>query len=478
MDARTVPANGQAHESAKQHRGCSSCGDGCLKPIFATFLGGQDEAENTATTVAGDDEGLDFQVRRSLSTHKGGRRPSVTMMQLHRKTVESSSSSAPKASKNSSNSGDPITRSNITKGMYVTRGPDWKHGNEDGGRDTHPGIGEVWHLEMSSDLATVMWGNGRAYGHYRFGSASDLAEHKGPKESNWTASSSLGSYGASSSLQLVSATCRRNSQAMFSQKNQTAIVLDWDDTLFPSTHLRFTLRLSPRLPLSQQRISPQHRTRAEAVLNECAAHSLELLRAASQVGNMVIVTLARKPWVTDSCAYFYPGVGDFLREHNVKIVYAQESLTESPNVLTKGMSDEELADFWAGVKGSAIARELEEMHTLYAGQSWKNVISIGDSEFERLGTRVAINNYSAGKGLDSGSTQTAEVNGHLYKIRTKTFKMLDGPSAEELMVQVQMLQRWVPYLVALDDSFDADLNDVNDMEAIRKIEDELKIPQE
>lgn len=472
-DARTVPANGQRHESAKP-RGCSSCGEGCLRPIFSAVLG-QDEAEadgRVDTRKSGDDDEFPFALPKSLQANKAGRRPSVSMMELHRKTVEANSASSPRAT---SDKGVPVTRSNISKGMFVTRGPDWKHGIEDAGKDGHPGIGTVLHLETSSDSATVMWGNGFSYGHYRFGSASDLAEHKETRDSNCTASSSLRSFGVSTSdAALFNSSARRNSQAMFAQKNQTAIVLDWDDTLFPSTYLRFTLRLSPRLPLDQQRIPPHQKQRAEAILKECAEHVLELLRAVCQVGNMVIVTLARKPWVTDSCAYFYPGVGELLREKNVKIIYAQESLTESPAALTKGMTDEETGDFWAGVKGRAIAGELEELHNLYEGQSWKNVISIGDSEFERLGTKGAINRYSADRGLDNSNS--ALVNGHVYKVRTKTFKMLDGPSAEELMVQVQMLQRWVPYLVMLDDSFDHDLNDVNDMEAISKIEYELKIP--
>merc|ERR1712187_917981 len=138
------------------------------------------------------------------------------------------------------------------------------------------------------------------------------------------------------------------------------------------------------------------------------------------------------------------------------------------------MSESEVHMFWSNLKGQAIAKALAELHTLYAGQSWKNVISIGDSEFERMGTQGAIQKYVTERGISSTSSPR-EIGGHVYKVRSKTFKMLDSPSAEELMLQIQMIQRWLPFLVSLDDNFDGDLNDVHDLDAISKIEARLKI---
>lgn len=91
-------------------------------------------------------------------------------------------------------------------------------------------------------------------------------------------------------------------------------------------------------------------------------------------------------------------------------------------------SDEEIERFWSSVKGKAIARECNKFYSQYEGQSWKNVISIGDSDFERLGTQNAMENYMRETGIDSDGL--VDVNGHLYKVRTKTFKMLDEPTVE------------------------------------------------
>ncbi|CAE8583384.1 unnamed protein product, partial [Polarella glacialis] len=42
---------------------------------------------------------------------------------------------------------------------------------------------------------------------------------------------------------------RRNSQIDFSSPEQTIIILDWDDTLFPLTYVRTDLHLDPNVAL-------------------------------------------------------------------------------------------------------------------------------------------------------------------------------------------------------------------------------------
>ena len=110
-------------------------------------------------------------------------------------------------------------------------------------------------------------------------------------------------------------------------------------------------------------------------------------------------------------------------------------------------SDEEIERFWSSVKGKAIARECNKFYSQYEGQSWKNVISIGDSDFERLGTQNAMENYMRETGIDSDGL--VDVNGHMYKVRTKTFKMLDEPTVEvghrfepHTNIRKKCLQNW------------------------------------
>merc|ERR1712023_309330 len=106
---------------------------------------------------------------------------------------------------------------------------------------------------------------------------------------------------------------------MYADRRQTVIVLDWDDTLFPSTCARHVLRLVPRLPLDAQRMREEQKAAAREVLTQCASNVEVLLKTANEYGKIVIVTLARKPWVTDSCKFFYPGIGELLERLGVKI---------------------------------------------------------------------------------------------------------------------------------------------------------------
>merc|ERR1712107_838493 len=103
-----------------------------------------------------------------------------------------------------------------------------------------------------------------------------------------------------------------------------------------------------------------------------------------------------------------------------------------------GASSDEALEIWSRIKGRAIAAALSDFYSQYEGQSWKNVISIGDPDFERLGTRSATKNYMVQHGINfesSGSCDTIEVSDHVYKVRTKTVKMIDQPSSQELALE-------------------------------------------
>merc|ERR1712151_1470926 len=109
------------------------------------------------------------------------------------------------------------------------------------------------------------------------------------------------------------------------------------------------------------------------------------------------------------------------------------------------------------MKGKAIGREVSNFYSQYEQQSWKNVISIGDSDFERLGTINVMGEYRKAKGIEdvkeeaykrqnsTGSQNLAEgeIDGHFYRVRTKTFKMLDEPTSDELVIQLHQLNEWL-----------------------------------
>lgn len=347
----------------------------------------------------------------------------------------------------------PVTPDNIAVNLRVQRGPDWQRGQEDGGAGK---VGVILSFDTTKMTAQVLWeGSGKAHSHYQYGKSKELVLYAGSNSTLATAP--LG---------------RRNSQAFFADKAQTLLIFDWDDTLFPTTYVRDDLDLSWNKPLKDQSLTWAEKAEVGKKLDQCAAHVVELLKSACSFGKVVLVTLARAPWVSESCKNFYVSVGRLINQLKVPIVYAQEGIQVDYNK-SQMTSDEEIERFWSAVKGKAIARECRQFYSQYEGQSWKNVISIGDSDFERLGTQSAMEDYMKERGIEQDG-QLVDVGGHMYKVRTKTFKMVDEPTIEELTVEVEMLKAWLPLMVKLDSSFDVNLNNADDPEVLQSIEKTLR----
>lgn len=263
---------------------------------------------------------------------------------------------------------------------------------------------------------------------------------------------------------------RRDSQHEFSMPLQTVIIFDWDDTLFPTTYVRDDLGLCLSKPLRDQEIEPAQKKQIAKNLERCSSHVLHLLTHACRCGKVALVTLAKRGWVLNSCRHFYPAVGEMIEQLDVPIIYAQDGQNVDHAKIRAGPSED--ADrYWSTLKGKAIGAQVKRFYSQYQGQSWKNVLSIGDSDFERVGTQSAIEEYLRQAGvLEAGDGAASEVNGHVYRVRTKTFKMVDQPTIEELTAQVEMIRRWLEPMVKLDRGFDVKLSDLGDQSLLRRIE--------
>eukprot|EP00930_Biecheleria_cincta_P084844 TRINITY_DN74277_c0_g1_i1.p1 TRINITY_DN74277_c0_g1~~TRINITY_DN74277_c0_g1_i1.p1 ORF type:complete len:592 (-),score=129.41 TRINITY_DN74277_c0_g1_i1:118-1893(-) len=347
-----------------------------------------------------------------------------------------------------------VTADNIDVSIRVVRGKDWCWKEEDGGVGS---VGIILSFDKDAMTAQVLWEKScRAHSHYRFGSFRDLV--LAPQAAEEKTMAMIG---------------RRNSQEFFSAKTQTLLIFDWDDTLFPTTYVRDDMDLCWRKPMKDQDASPREKADITKKLDVCAVKVVDLLRSANKLGKLVLVTLARSPWVMESSKNFFPTVGELIKELDIPVVYAQEGIHVDYDKQEMS-SDEEVEKFWSGVKGKAIARECRDFYSQYEGQSWKNVISIGDSDFERLGTQSATEDYMKEIGIEANCSKVVDVNGHMYKIRTKTFKMVDQPTIEELTVELDMLKTWLPLMVKLDSGFDVNLNNADDPHVLRNIEKVLR----
>jgi len=430
--------------------------------------------------------------------------------------------------------GIAVSKKNARVNLLVVRNPKmWSQGDEDGGAGK-PGI--ISSIDEATDTCAVYWyESGQVHDHYKIDKMGQLCKPCGDIPESLGGNDGLASAGMAQCAKEALRTLfggrgkkghqtttpierigRRNSKESYAEKTQTAIIFDWDDTLFPTTFVRHGMGLSIRKHLKDQNLRPEVMSQVRAALTKSAGAVDQLLRLADKRGKVVIVTLAKKPWVTDSCRYFYPGIGELIRRLNIQIVYAQDGQHIEYNKVNM-MAEDQFETFWAEMKGKAIARALSEFYSQYEGQSWKNIISLGDSDFERYGAMAATMQYAVRQGLVSEAdifparkamaTKTPQgavvevgsqlsvsdvkhhinvssgrrmswegtVNGHEFKVRTKTFKMLDDPTVEELMVELRLLQQWLPMMVKLNDSFDVDLNCLDDKTHIDKIENTLRL---
>merc|ERR1719229_2104675 len=121
-------------------------------------------------------------------------------------------------------------------------------------------------------------------------------------------------------------------------------------------------------------------------------------------------------------------------------------------------SDDEREIYWGKLKGRAMLEQAEAFYSQYEGQSWKNILSIGDSTFERYGLLAASSAYMRDMSIvAAGAGKAAPVvwspaqegcwekvqNGHVKKLRAKCCKLVDQPDTEELAVQLEMIGKWL-----------------------------------
>lgn len=208
------------------------------------------------------------------------------------------------------------------------------------------------------------------------------------------------------------------------------IIFDWDDTLFPTRHVTEVVKaLHPKDgPLPSE--SPYHLDlKAHAQIVQSV-----LLSAREVVGRVCIVTLARRPWVENSAAWYLPGL-DFeklFQELEIEIFYAREHITR-PHIYNAQL--EEGVDMFVIAKRNAMLKCLRKLY----GPSTKtmHVISVGDSTVEHLAAKEVL--WCCPQ--EAGSY-------------CKTIKLMSDPSVQNLTEELQVLTSWLQQIVACEKDFD------------------------
>jgi len=283
-----------------------------------------------------------------------------------------------------------------------------------------------------------------------------------------------------------------DSTSRWAEPQQTLIFLDWDNTLFPTSELveRQGLHISEdgqeKTPLEVGAQLQEELARwSEAVHNFLSI-------ACAEGGHCAVVTNSRRPWVDSCLDKFAPHLLDSLRRHDtLRVVYADEveqqqrkhpstssrrrgcggggrcasqcagllRLLSEPDAEERQLRQRDAR--LTAAKLAAMRQEATEFYSRYPGQTWKNILCIGDMQFEHDAVRELASNRSS-------ECPRRE------RLRTKTVLTPRGLSVSELTLQLELASMLLPAYVRFNGSFDLKLAQSDPFSAIATT---LRMPQ-
>lgn len=198
------------------------------------------------------------------------------------------------------------------------------------------------------------------------------------------------------------------------QRFKALFLLDWDDTLCPTSWIDtqshatpFAMGFAPRPSWAQ--------------LEELGKAVKAFVDEAGRFGTVAIVTMAERPWVQVSLREFLPGAAESIEK--LQVFYARESF------MTRAIPG---ACQMTILKRRAMQIAMDAiLLRLGRGASFECLVSIGDNEAEKKAAMEVGQEFQS-KGL--------------IKV-TKTVKLRAKPTIEQMTTQVKKLQEILPRLV-------------------------------
>jgi len=225
----------------------------------------------------------------------------------------------------------------------------------------------------------------------------------------------------------------------YAEASQTIIFLDWDDTLFPTFDLFNTRGLHLSLELGNL---PEDLLEELATWREALRNFLHLALEVSD--RCTIVTNAKCPWVTNCIDRLAPELKPLFDKETgrISVIYAAESLRTRrfPAGAAQGLSQESMVQFLTTAKYDAMKDEAASFYSKYPGQLWKNIVSVGDSLYERNAVHELHGIAPAGETL-----------------RTKAVLVPSTPSLSQIILGLELARVMLPAWVYYDGDIDLDL---------------------
>lgn len=195
--------------------------------------------------------------------------------------------------------------------------------------------------------------------------------------------------------------------------------IDYDDTLLCSD-LLYSEAKNQKIEVLNMVINPKLNVKLKKLENKI----IEFLQYLKLKGDVIILTNATTSWVYNSSLKFMPKVNNFLKE--IKVVSAYEKYKEkNPNLIDENIYHWKLHTF------SSIINEMKNKNL--------NIISIGDSDYERYAVEVLNDEIQLKKNLNIKSIQN--------------IKFIENPNITKIIIQLNMINLNLNYFLKSDEVF-------------------------
>jgi hypothetical protein len=195
--------------------------------------------------------------------------------------------------------------------------------------------------------------------------------------------------------------------------------VDYDDTLLCSD-LLYSEAKNQKIEVLNMIINPKLNVKLKKLENKI----IEFLQYLKLKGDVIILTNATTSWVYNSSLKFMPKVNNFLKE--IKVVSAYEKYKEkNPNLTDENIYHWKLHTF------SSIINKIKNKNL--------NIISIGDSDYERYAVEVLNDEMQLKKNLNIKSIQN--------------IKFIENPNITKIIIQLNMINLNLNYFLKSDEVF-------------------------
>ncbi|CAE7206747.1 Cfap70, partial [Symbiodinium pilosum] len=240
-------------------------------------------------------------------------------------------------------------------------------------------------------------------------------------------------------------------EADWQRRDNVLFILDWDDTIFPTTWLTAKpwYRTWIRDKGSLENVELDLET--VAALDALDAAAYEFLACVSRVATPVCITLSQRPWVEMSMKAFLPRLARFWEEVGISVHYAVEEYVATPT----------RQGFWCqkpsgagGLEGTVLELHMRSnrkrkvmervLRRFYRKNNncWLHAVSIGDGLAERDALQEISMCHQNPRNPESGSSS---------RFCVKTIQMLEDPSCDHLQTQLEVLKTWTQVVMHSDE---------------------------